>query len=418
MQLPTFIPQPPTMHAESDLLKRVREYSESLLSERLPDVFLYHNLEHTREVVEAARKIGKHSGLDKKDLDVVMIAAWLHDTGYCNGTSVEHEEASIKVATQFLKEQKMVASQLDEVIRCIRATKMPQQPEGILAEVLCDADLNHLASDTYQEKAELLRKELSIIQEKDIDEQDWQEINVQFLRNHIFFTTYAKSELQPLQAKNLKKLEKRIKKAGKKEEKQEGKLEQEIEKLKGKLEEEKKSKPGRGVETMFRTTSANHLQLSNIADNKANIMISINSIIVSLMVSVLIRKFEEFPNLIIPTAILTTVCLMTIVFAILATRPNVTSGMFTRDDIYNKRSNLLFFGNFHQMSLQDYEWGMKEILKDSDLLYTSMIQDIYFLGKVLGRKYRLLRISYTIFMFGFVISIISYAIALIFFPVY
>jgi hypothetical protein len=167
---------------------------------------------------------------------------------------------------------------------------------------------------------------------------------------------------------------------------------------------------------MFRTTSVNHLQLSAMADSKANIMISINSIIVSLLVSVLIRKFEEFPYLILPTAILTTVCLITIVFAVLATRPNVSSGIFNREDIALKKTNLLFFGNFHRMNLEDYEWGMRQTMADSDLLYASMIKDIYFLGRVLGKKYHLLRISYTVFMFGFVLSVLAYALALFFSP--
>jgi hypothetical protein len=107
--------------------------------------------------------------------------------------------------------------------------------------------------------------------------------------------------------------------------------------------------------------------------------------------------------------------LATIVIAIIATRPNVSKGKFTRDDIRNKETNLLFFGNFHSMKLSDYEWAMKEMLKDADYLYSSLIRDIYFLGAVLGRKYRLLRICYTIFMFGFVAAVISFVIAELFF---
>jgi hypothetical protein len=156
--------------------------------------------------------------------------------------------------------------------------------------------------------------------------------------------------------------------------------------------------------------------LSEMADNKANILITINSIILSIVVSVLIRKIEENQRLLIPTLMLVTVCLTTIVFAILATRPNVSSGKFTRDDIKSKRTNLLFFGNFFGMRIDDYEWSMKEMMKDSDYLYGSMIKDIYFLGKVLGRKYKLLRIAYTIFMYGFVLSILSFVIALILSP--
>lgn len=193
------------------------------------------------------------------------------------------------------------------------------------------------------------------------------------------------------------------------------KLEAKVAELKQKVKEAKQLTPTRGIETMFRTTSKNHMELSAIADNKANIMISINSIILSVLVSVLIRKLEEYPHMTVPAVLLTLVCLTTIVFAVLATRPNVSKGKFERMDIINKETNLLFFGNFHRMNLKDYQWGMKEMLQDADYLYGSMIKDIYFLGAVLGKKYRLLRMSYTIFMFGFVLSILGFIIAELFF---
>ena len=192
-------------------------------------------------------------------------------------------------------------------------------------------------------------------------------------------------------------------------------LEEKVTKLKEKVKKAKELKPDRGIETMFRTTSKNHMELSAIADNKANIMISINSIILSVIVSVLLRKLEEYPHMTIPAVMLTMVCLTTIVFAVLATRPNVSKGKFERMDIVNKETNLLFFGNFHRMSLKDYQWAMKEMLQDADYLYGSMIKDIYFLGAVLGKKYRLLRMSYTIFMFGFVLSILGFIFAELFF---
>jgi len=178
---------------------------------------------------------------------------------------------------------------------------------------------------------------------------------------------------------------------------------------------DKEGKPTRGIETMFRTTSKNHLELSAMADNKANIMISINSIMLSIIISVLIRKLEEYPHFIIPTLIMTVVSLVTIVLSILATRPNISKGKFTKSDIMNKKTNLLFFGNFHSMSLEEYEWGMTQLMKDSNYLYGSMIKDIYFLGGVLGKKYKKLRIAYTIFMYGFVIAVLSFIIAEIFF---
>ena len=65
------------------------------------------------------------------------------------------------------------------------------------------------------------------------------------------------------------------------------------------------------------------------------------------------------------------------------------------------------------MSLPDYDWAMKEMMQDKEYLFESMIKDIYFLGVVLARKYRLLRIAYNIFMFGLIAAIIAFGIAML-----
>jgi hypothetical protein len=167
----------------------------------------------------------------------------------------------------------------------------------------------------------------------------------------------------------------------------------------------------RGIQTMFRTTSTNHLQLSSLADGKSNIMISVNAIIISVVLTILLVRLPYYPNYIIPTVILMLTCLGAMIFSILATRPSVNVGKFSEEDIRAKRTNLLFFGNFHKMDLEAYEWGMTELLKDKEYLYNSMVKDIYFLGVVLAKKYRLLRISYTIFMWGLILSVIAFIVA-------
>jgi hypothetical protein len=131
------------------------------------------------------------------------------------------------------------------------------------------------------------------------------------------------------------------------------------------------------------------------------------------MVSLLLGKLQFYPEYIVPTIILVLVCLSAVIFAILATRPNISGGTFTKEDIQNKQINLLFFGNFFKVALPDYDWAMKEMMNDKDYLFGSMIKDIYFLGIVLARKYKLIRISYNIFMFGLVISILAFGIAFV-----
>jgi hypothetical protein len=199
-------------------------------------------------------------------------------------------------------------------------------------------------------------------------------------------------------------------------------IEQEIYKLNQKKEKkllepkQKKVKPkaySRGVESMFRTTARNQINLSSIADNKSNILISVNAIIMSITITILVTRFDEVPNIILPTLIFLLSSLITIVFAILSTRPNISSGTFTKEDIRQNKVNLLFFGNFYNMKLDDYEWAIEELMKNDENLYSTMIKDQYSLGKVLVKKYKLLRIAYNVFMFGIIISVLAFVFAFI-----
>lgn len=393
----------------SDLIDRSRNYAESTL-DKLQDKYAYHNLQHTRQVVSAVEEIGKRCGLNDDQMETALIAAWIHDTGYTMGCE-HHEHNSALAAEKLLKDWGAPQTKIEAVNKAIEATVMPQNPKDIVGQVLCDADLSHLATENLMDVSSRLRKEMSVTKSKEFTDEEWYKFNIDFLENHRYFTHYGKEVLEEKKRKNIKKLKKKLKPAA--DSKYLKELEKDLEKIHRKLD--KGLRPERGIETMFRITSQNHITLSEMADTKANIMVSINAIILSVVVSVLFRKLEEFPDLLIPTIMLVFSCLLTIVYAVLATRPNISSGKFTQEDIKQKRTNLLFFGNFHGMQLDNYEWGMKEMMKDADYLYGSIIKDIYFNGKVLARKYRLLRISYSIFMFGFVASILAFLIAMLLF---
>ncbi|MBT1701722.1 Pycsar system effector family protein [Chryseosolibacter indicus] len=398
---------------ETEFIIKAREFAEYVFNDRSFENRAFHNISHTREVVRAAEEIGRQTSLNDDELESVIIAAWLHDIGYVSGQENHEMNAALK-SKELLQEWGASQKKITEVTEAIMATKMPQQPKTLVSKVLCDADLYHLSTEQCTAKAENLRKEWEHSGHKVMNEAEWVHSNLSFMENHRYHTPYGQEILQQGKKKNIKKLRKLVKPEF--TEKKFHKLEDEVVKLKAKLEKEKLLKPDRGIETMFRTTSQNHLMLSQMADNKSNILITINSIILSVVVSVLVRKLEENPRLIVPTIMLITVCLATTVFAILATRPNISSGRFTREDIKNKRTNLLFFGNFHGMKVEDYEWSMKEMMKDADYLYGSLIKDIYFLGIVLAKKYKFLRIAYNVFMFGFVVSILSFIVAFMLSP--
>ena len=394
---------------ESELIRKARTFAEKVFSDASFENRPFHNIRHTRDVVAAATEIGNRIELTEDELESAIVAAWLHDVGYLDGEG-DHEKKSAEKSKELLLSWGAPHRKVQEITEAIVSTKVPQQPKTLVSKVVCDADLFHLSSDNCKEQSEKLRNEWEITGKKSMTDTVWLKQNLEFLENHRYHTPYGQTVLQDGKKKNIKKIRKQLMPGF--SEKEYHKLEDTVVKLRSKLEKERVLKPDRGIETMFRTTSSNHLMLSQMADNKANILITINSIILSVVVSVLIRKLEEDPRLVIPTIMLVSVCLATIVFAILATRPNVSAGRFTRDDVKNKKTNLLFFGNFHGMNVEDYEWSMKQMMKDADYLYGSLIKDIYYLGKVLGKKYKFLRIAYNIFMFGFVISILSFVVVM------
>ena len=168
---------------------------------------------------------------------------------------------------------------------------------------------------------------------------------------------------------------------------------------------------GRGLQTMLRLTSSNHFHLSEMADRKANILISVNSILIGVILSVLIDKLSDDVYLTIPVVIFLTSCLTTIIIAIMATRPKITEGIFSKEDILNKKTNLLFFGNFYKSSLEEYQWAMSTLMRDNEYLYSVIVKDIHQIGVVLGRKYKLIRLAYTVFMVGLIVSVLSFFVA-------
>ncbi|MEQ8245483.1 HD domain-containing protein, partial [Fulvivirga sp.] len=288
---------------ETSLLKSAQSYSEEVLKS-LPEEFTYHNLQHTHEVVEAVDIIGKEEGLSEEELEDVKLAAWFHDLGY-NCDSNNHEEESIRLMKDKFSEWGVENKRAERIAQIIASTKMPQNPTDKLSEVLCDSDLFHLSTDNFEQKSEHLRYEIARVCDQQMPQTDWMNKTLSFIGQHKYFTKYGQSVLEPKKQENIKQVKKKLKK----KEKSTEKLEAQIIKLEEKLAKAKIQKPDRGIETMFRITSKNHLQLSAMADNKANIMISINSIILSVLVSVLFRKFEDWPQLIIPAMLLVFVCL-------------------------------------------------------------------------------------------------------------
>ncbi|GAB3355634.1 hypothetical protein GCM10027566_17970 [Arachidicoccus ginsenosidivorans] len=431
------------------LVEAVQAEVQAFFEQHQEEKRAYHNLAHTQAVVAAAKQIGDHYQLNDQDFEVVQIAAWFHDIGYHIEPDA-HERAGAEAAAAFLQKKGQSEALITKVQGCIMATKMPQDPHNLLEEIVCDADLFHLGQDRFNQINECMCQEKGQSLGKVLTKQQWRLGTIAFLEAHHYHTDYCQMLLSDKKAANLARLKKKAASAAAKMAKkpQEVTLKQpepsgnikgtlpadgavaleQPEKVdqggdnapyqnkeqKGRKEKkqkkEKTDKPDKGIETMFRVTAGNNQKLSNMADNKAHILISVNSIILSAVISLLLRKLDAHEELIIPTFILITVSLITIIFSILSTRPTIPKGTFTRQDIEEKKTNLLFFGNFYKMKLEQYTEGMWKVMDDRDFLYGSLIKDVYAQGVVLGKKYRLLRTAYNVFMYGLVLSVIAYMI--------
>ncbi len=164
----------------------------------------------------------------------------------------------------------------------------------------------------------------------------------------------------------------------------------------------------RGVETMFKSAYRVHMDLTALADSKANIMISINGLILSIILASIAPKIDSNNWLLFPTTIMLISCLAAIIYAVLAARPRVNVSDITMDEIEDETASLLFFGNYTQFDESTFITAMRKLADDQELVYKSMMRDLYGIGSVLSKKFAMLHRAYTVFMFGITLSVLAF----------
>jgi predicted metal-dependent HD superfamily phosphohydrolase len=407
-----------------ELLKSVEDHVNFFFKEHQDPNLFFHNLAHTRNVVESTKQIADHYQLDDRNFFIVCAAAYFHDCGQLIKAGEGHEERSVELAEKFLQNAGVSPEDIAEINKCILATTMPQMPSSLNEKIICDADLFNLGTSNFREQNKLLKKELEALSNTKLEGVAWRTTSISMLETHHYQTDYCQLLLNNTKAENLEAL--KNKQEQKLQEQQQPamlvntnaentELASSKEADKKKIKIKKKDKPVRGIETMFRISASKNVRISEMADNKAHIMISVNSIIISVVLGLIIRSLEQYSYLIIPTIILLMVNVATIIFSVLATRPKIADGLFTQEQVDNKSVNLLYFGSYYNMNFKEYEDGINAMMADGGFLYSSLTKDIFWQGKVLGRKYRLLRISYTIFLFGIIAAVLAFTAAIIFF---
>lgn len=384
------------------LIKEAKNHVSNLLSSLLESASYYHNTDHTLMVFESCKTLGEKSNLSSKNQESLLLAALFHDVGFIEGAA-GHEKRSAKTAEDWLISKNYPKEQIDIVKDVILCTMMDARPQTLLQKLIKDADLCHLANKDYLSISTCLRKEKEHRTGEKIKNKQWLKTNITFFEKHEYYSDAAKVLYGPGKLTNLAGLRK-------------------LEKKKKKKKKKKSSSPiknssisgSKAANTQFKTALRNHIDLSAIADNKANMMLSVNALILTISIPALGIQITDHPNMIIPFALLMITCMLSIIYATLATKPIVMTGTTEFNDIKNLNANLFFFGNFYKMARSKYQEGIQYVIDNEDSLDSSIIKDLFDLGRALGGKYKYLSICYTIFMFGLIGTSISFLAVLLF----
>jgi predicted metal-dependent HD superfamily phosphohydrolase len=383
----------------ASIVSKAEQYVKDLLQDQLTTDHYYHNLPHTQSVVDATRLLASRHELLAHECECLELAAWFHDTGFTK-TYEGHEKAGADILRSFLSEQDYPPEGIATIERLIMATVVEHKPTDYLEEIIRDADLSNVGRADYLALLSGLRHEWEVFREEIYTNKDWYKLNYQFVKNHKYNTDIA-SELYGTQHKENERTLKKL--AGKKRKK----------KKKGKNDVKVDNTIGnnKSAQMMFKTALRNHMDLSNLADNKANIMLSVNALIVTIAVPMGAGYVNDDSHLMVPVIILLLTCLSSMIFATLATRPIPMTGRTSQEAIREGRANLFFFGNFYRMDLKSYDEGMDQVISTDHSLESAIKRDLYFLGRSLGNKYNQLRICYNLFMIGVVLSVILFGIS-------
>ncbi|WP_340066576.1 Pycsar system effector family protein [Ascidiimonas aurantiaca] len=386
-------------------IQQVEEFVTKYLTEKLHPEHVFHSLDRTKEVVSRTEELLENSEIKNVDKSITLLAAWFLHVGFAKDYH-SHVKQSCMLAEDYLSGEDAPKADYNKVHSLIVSAWDEEEPISNEAKILRDARTAFYGSKDFKELIELKRMELAHFEADVPTLTEWMEYFLKILRGrHHYFTKYANENWTEQKEKNSIALVGAIKKVKKKKKK---------EKLKVKL---KNQSPERAIQSLYRIQLRNHIKLSDIADTKANILLSVNAIIISLLLANLLPRLGRPENsyLIYPTVIFVIFSIASMIMSVLATRPKIENAKLIKKELADAEVNYLFFGNFYSLELKDFKKKIGSIIQSKESVYESLTMDLYYLGKVLKKKYQLLRWTYTVFIIGIVLSVLAFAIALKYF---
>jgi len=400
---------------ETLLIKQAKSALLEQFNQQQPSHLLYHSYQHSIEVAETCALIAQNETLTPQERENLLIAAYFHDIGYLKGYQ-RHENSSKEFAQQWLNAKNLPPASIQQVLDCIEATRFGSNPQTLLEQIIADADISY-GLKHYPLRSRLLRAEWESSKTiaKTYPKMEWLKLQTQFLSQIRFHTDYARQHFAPLASKHLlaesKKLAEGEKEQKKEKEKKQKKQKAAITPLSDQYSvyaQIEAGIPSKGIQSFFRAAYPNLISLSAIADNKANFMISINSIVLTLLVAIfsvggLSFDYVSHSAYVLPVGLFVGTAILSLILAVLSVMPN---NKYKGNQGLNRPQveNIIAYTEFAQLPMEAYEALIQQVLGSSELLYGNMSRDLYQLGCQLQYKYKLLRFAYLSFLFGFAFS--------------
>ena len=191
----------------TELFFSARGYVNHLLKTQLSSAFAFHSPERTHDVIIACNLIAINENVDPETYEDLLLAACFNDIGYIRSIH-EHKQASIDIATFILQRLNMSRGRISKIGHLIGITRSNGKASSLAEGIIRDADTFHLSKSNYQEYLLQLRKEWELVYNKVYTDKEWLLINLNFLNDHQYHTSYTKINWEEMKMNNLGFIEK------------------------------------------------------------------------------------------------------------------------------------------------------------------------------------------------------------------
>ena len=383
-----------------DISTLARQFVLNLFNQKNDSRLVFHSYRQANEIVKNVNSLAQANGSTEGEWEAAVLAGWFYNVGYLFNYQ-KPAPKSVELADKFLTAHHFTKEKRSTILGTLKAVH-EQASKKPVSQILTDAVNGAVYGLGFFENAPLWQFEREMMLDQKYEPVEWSAYLLEKLRHARFYTSHAKVNYEPLMANHIVALKQRMEKQKRREQTRMVPADRKFNNLEPRINS--------GVQTFFRTNYRTHINLSAIADQKANIMISVNAILISVVISVVSYRnmTETNPAVLMPVVIFLVTGLASLIFAVLAARPKVTSIINDSTPIEDAKKHLVFFGNFVSLNVEKYEELLEEMFQDTELLYGNLSRDLYYLGKVLDKKYRFLSISYNIFMVGFVATVLTF----------